>query len=118
MPRLDLDLVMHHLSLPLEGKPIKQKFRKMHPHVALLVKVEWQKLLNIGFIRVVYYDELISNLVPFSKLDGSIYICTDFIDLNRACLKDYFTLPNIVMIMEFTIGYEMSSLVDGFSGYN
>lgn len=118
MPKLDPDLVMHHLSLPLEAKPVKQKLRKMHPHVALLVKVELQKLLDVGFIRPVDYAEWISNLVPVSKSDGSVRVCTDFRDLNKSCPKDDFPLPNIDMIVDSTVGHEVLSLMDGFLGYN
>lgn len=39
MPGLDPDLIMHHLSITPGFKPVKQKIHKMHPHVALLVKV-------------------------------------------------------------------------------
>lgn len=44
----------------------------MHPHVALLVKVELEKLLSANFIRVIDYAEWISNIVPVSKHDKSI----------------------------------------------
>lgn len=47
MPGLDPDLVMHHLSLPQGAKLVKQKLRKMHPHVALLVKEKLQKFLDV-----------------------------------------------------------------------
>ena len=40
------------------------------------------------------------------------------VTLNRACPKDDFPLPNIDMIVDMTVGYEMYSLMDGFSGYN
>ena len=43
---------------------------------------------------------------------------TDFRDLNLACPKDDFLVPNIDMIVDMTAGYEMYSLMDGFSGYN
>lgn len=45
-------------------------------------------------------------------------MCTDFRDVNRACPKDDFPLPNIDMIVDMTAGFEMYSLMDGFSGYN
>jgi len=38
MPNLDPDLVVHQLDVHPDAKPIKQKLRKMHPQVALLVK--------------------------------------------------------------------------------
>ena len=72
MPRLDTDLIMHHLSISPDVKPVKQKLRKMHPHVALLVKAELEKLLSANFIRAIDYAEWISNIVPISKHEKSI----------------------------------------------
>ena len=90
----------------------------MHHHVVLLVKVELEKLLKAGFILAIDYAEWISNIVPVSKHEKSIRVCTDFCNLNLACPKDDFSLPNIDMIVDMTVGYEMYSLMDGFSGYN
>lgn len=42
----------------------------------------------------------------------------DFRDLNKACPKDNFPLPNIDNLVNYIIGHEMLSLMDGFSGYN
>ena len=72
------NLIMHHLSINPGIKTVKQKLCKMHPHIALLVKVELQKLLDVEFFRVIDYAEWISNIVPISKLDKSIRVCTDF----------------------------------------
>lgn len=118
MPRLDPGLFLHHLPLKLEVKPIKQKLRKMHPQVALLVKAELKKLLDVSFIRPIDYAKWISNLVPVSKNCRGIWICTDFCDPNKACPKDVFPLPNIYIIVDMTVGYEMLLLMDDFSGYN
>ena len=118
MPGLDPDLIMHHLSIMPGIKLVKQKLRKMHPHVALLVKAELEKLLKAGFIRAIDYAEWISNIVPVSKHEKSIRVCTNFCYLNLACPKDDFLLPNIDMIVDMMAGYEMYSLMDGFSGYN
>lgn len=90
----------------------------MHPQVALLVKAELEKLLDVRFIRPIDYLEWISNLVPISKPDRSIRICTDFRDINKACPKDDFPLPNIDLIVDLTTGHAILSLMDGFSGYN
>ncbi len=90
----------------------------MHPHIALLVKAELEKLLSANFIRVINYVEWIPNIVPISKHDKSIWVYIDFKDLNKACPKDDFSLPNINMIVDMTMGYEMYSLMDDFSSYN
>ena len=57
MPGLDTNLIMHHLSISPYVKHVKQKLRKMHPHVALLVKEESEKLLSANFIRAIDYVE-------------------------------------------------------------
>ena len=76
MPGLDPDLIMHHLSIAPEIKLVKQKLCKMHPHVALLVKAELEKLLKASFIHSIDYVEWIYNIVLVSKHDKSIRVCT------------------------------------------
>jgi hypothetical protein len=115
---IDLHFIMDNLSLPLRIKPVKQKLRKMHPHIALLVKAELKKLLDVGFIRPIDYVEWLSNIVPVSKLDGNIRVSTNFRDLNKAYPKDGFPLPNIDIIVDFMIGHGMLSLMDIFYSYN
>lgn len=114
IPRLDLDIVMHHLTVTPSAKLIKKKLRKVHLQVTLLVKVELENLLDVSFIRLVNYLEWISNIVPIDKLDGSIKICPDFRDINKACPKDDFLLPNIDLIIDLVLGHVMLSLMDGF----
>ena len=50
MPGLDHDLIMCHLSITLGVKIVKQKLRKMHPHVAFLIKAELENILKVSFI--------------------------------------------------------------------
>ena len=56
--------------------------------------------------------------VPVEKKQGTIRICTDFHDLNRACRKDNFPTPLIDQILDECVGSEVFSFMDGFSGYN
>ena len=53
---------------------------------------EVNKLLAAGFIREVYYPDWLANIVLVKKANGKWKMCMDFIDLNKACLKDSFTL--------------------------
>lgn len=115
---LDPELVVHHLTTDPNVKPVMQKLWKMHPRIALSVKAELKKILEVKFIRPIDYSEWISNIDPNSKLDKSIRVCTDFWDLNKACPKDDFPLPNINILVDLTTGHEMLSLVDAFLGYN
>ena len=75
---LDTFLVVHHLTLDPKIKLVKQKFHKMHPKVAILVKVELQKMLEAKFIHPIEYPEWVSNIVPVGKASGGIHVCSDF----------------------------------------
>ena len=90
----------------------------MNPCKAPTIKVEVEKLLKDGFIYLVPLTECVSNLVPMDKKQGTIRVCTDFRDLNRACLKDNFPTPFIDHIFYDCEGSEVFSFMDGFSGYN
>jgi hypothetical protein len=55
---------------------------------------------------------------PVNKKQGTICVCTDFHDLNKACPKDNFPTPFIDQIIDECAGCEAFSFMDGFSGYN
>ena len=42
----------------------------------------------------------------------------DFIDLNKACLKDSYLLPRINQLVDSIMGHKLLSFMDAFSGYN
>ena len=42
----------------------------------------------------------------------------DFRNLNKACPKDEFPLPNIDLLVDLTAGSSIFSFIDGYSGYN
>ena len=42
----------------------------------------------------------------------------DFLNLNKACPKDEFSLPSIDVLIDSAAGQEMFTFMDGFSGYN
>jgi len=45
-------------------------------------------------------------------------MCVDYTDLNRACPKDAYTLPNIDKLVDNSFGYKLLSFMDACSGYN
>lgn len=53
-----------------------------------------------------------------SKPTGEIRICTEFWDINKGFPKDNFSLPNIDMLIDNTVEYEMLSFMDIFFRYN
>ena len=45
-------------------------------------------------------------------------MCTNYTDLNKACPKDTYPLPNIDRLVDGASGQEMMSFLDAYSGYN
>lgn len=68
---LTLKLVVHNLVVRLDAKLVNPKLYKMHPQIALLVKVELQKMLDFIFIKPIDYPEWVSNVVPVGKFTGA-----------------------------------------------
>ncbi|CAL9005244.1 unnamed protein product [Prunus brigantina] len=118
MPGLNPSLVSHTLNIELGTKPIVQPRRNFHPEIEKQIKVEIEKLLAAGFIKPIKHPTWLANIVPVKKKTGVIRICTDYRDLNRACPKDEFPLPNMDILIDSTSGQGLLSFMDGFSGYN
>ena len=79
---------------------------------------EVRKLLEMDFIREVYYPKWSANLVMVKKTNGKWRMCVDFIDLNKACPKDSYPLMRIDLLVDSTASYQLLSFTDAFSGYN
>ena len=60
----------------------------------------------------------LSNIVPVKKKNGQIRCCVDFRNLNKACPKDEFPLPNMDMLIDSAARHDMFSFMDGFNSYN
>ena len=45
-------------------------------------------------------------------------MCANYIDLNKAMLKDNFSMPQIDQLVDTTSRHEMLSFVDAYFGYN
>jgi hypothetical protein len=82
------------------------------------VRAEVQHLLDAGFIREVTYPQWLANVVMVCKKNGKWRMCTNFIDLNKCCLKDDFPLAKIDQIIDSIAGCDIMALLDYFSGYH
>ncbi|XP_013721281.1 uncharacterized protein LOC106425107 [Brassica napus] len=88
MKGIDPAITTHELIVDPTFKPIRQKRRKL------------------------------ANPVVVKKKNGKWRICVDFTNLNKACPKDSYPLPNIDRLVASTDGNEMLTFRDAFSGYN
>jgi hypothetical protein len=118
MPGIDPSIVVHEIKTYPDAKPVRQKLRQVHPKKIAAIKAEVEKLLKSGFIYPVPLTEWVSNLVPVAKKQGTIRVCIDYRDLNKACPKENYPMPFVNQIINNCAGSLIFSFMDGFSGYN
>jgi hypothetical protein len=118
MPGIDPAIVIHEIKTYPGDKPVWQHLHLVHPHKVAAIKLEVEKLLKAGFIYPVALTEWVSNLVPIDKKGGSICVCVDYRDINKACSKDNFPTPFVDQIVDDCADSEIFSPMDGFFGYN
>ena len=57
-------------------------------------------------------------MVMVKKANEKWRMCVDFMDLNRACPKDSYLLPQIDILVDLMAKHQLLSFMDAFSGYN
>jgi hypothetical protein len=115
MSGIDPEIVIHEIKTYPDAKPVRQRLRPVHPCKLATIKLEVEKLLKVGFIYPVALTDWVSNLVPIDKKQGTIHVCVDYRDINKACPKDNFPTPFVDQIVDDCAGSEIFSLMDGFS---
>jgi hypothetical protein len=60
----------------------------------------------------------VSNLVQVNKKQGTIHVCVDYRDINKACPKENYPTHFIDQIIDDCVGSEIFSLIDNLSDYN
>nr|KYP38466.1 Transposon Ty3-G Gag-Pol polyprotein [Cajanus cajan] len=118
MPGIDPNFLCHRLSVCREAKPVAQRKRKMGEERKKVVEAETSKLLEAGFIREIQYTTWLTNVVMVKKSNGKWQMCTDYTDLNKACPKDAYPLPNIDRLVDGAAGHKFLTFLDAYSGYN
>ena len=115
---IDPIIVEHKINSYLDVRPVRQHIRVVNPRKAPVIKVEVEKLLNVGFIYPVPLIEWVSNPILVNKKKGTILVCMDFRDLNKDFPKDNFSTPFIDHILDECTGSKVFYFMEGFSGYN
>ncbi|GJW52210.1 reverse transcriptase domain-containing protein [Tanacetum coccineum] len=69
-------------------------------------------------MKEVHYHSWLSNPVMVKKHDGTWRMCVDFKDLNNACPKDCYPLPEIDWKIESLCGYPFKCFLDAYKGYH
>jgi hypothetical protein len=118
IPGIDPSIVVHEIKTYPESQTCPTKICPVHPRKTVAIKEEVEKLLKVGFIYPVPLTEWVSNIVLVTKKQGTIRVCVDYRDLNKACPKDNYPTPFIDQVIDNCAGSVIFSFMDGFSGYN
>ena len=113
-PGVDLNFICHHLNVNPSVNPKKQPPRCSSKGHSDAVKDEVTKLKQVEAIKEVFYLEWLANTVMVKKKIGKWRVCVNFTDLNKACPKDHFPLPQIDQLVDATIGHPRMSFLDAF----
>ncbi|MCO5613451.1 hypothetical protein L7F22_067727 [Adiantum nelumboides] len=97
---------------------VKQHSYRMNLNLAKQVKVEIDRLLQVGFITPIDNPKWLSPIGVVPKKNKKIQIFMDYRTLNATTVLDPFLLPFLDSILDDVAGHEMHSFLDGFSGYN
>ena len=117
-PGFDPDFICHHLNVSPAVTPKKQPPRRPLKKHADAVREEVTKLKKAGAIKEVFYPEWLANTVMVKKKNGKWWVCVDFTDLNKVCLKDPFPVPRIDRLVDLTVGHPRMSFLDACQGYH
>lgn len=112
------DVIQHTIPLKEDVKPFRQKLRQINPKLAPMIQKELQKMVAVGIIAPTRHSSWCSSLVVVRKKNGGIRLCVDFRNLNIACEKDNYSLPNMETLLQKVTGSGIMSMLYGFSGYN
>jgi hypothetical protein len=118
MPDIDPKIVEHEITTYPNAKLVQQKLHLVNPKKETTIKVEVEKLIKASFIYPIHLTQLVSNPMSIDKKQGTIRVCTEFCDLDKAYPKDNFPTPFIDQIIDECTGCKAFSFMDGFLGYN
>ncbi|GKB31225.1 hypothetical protein Tco_0870626 [Tanacetum coccineum] len=85
----------HRLNVWEGCSPLRQKKRGQAADRNQAIQKEVGKLVEAGIMKEVHFHDWLSNPVMVKKHDDSWRMCVDFKDLNKACPKDGYPLPEI-----------------------
>ncbi|XP_022032914.1 uncharacterized protein LOC110934027 [Helianthus annuus] len=108
----------HKLATLPGVKPVAQGKRSMAPDRRAAVVKEVRKLVEAGILRETQYHTWVSNPVMVKKPDGTWRMCIDFKDLNKACPKDAYPLPEIDLKVDSLVPYRFKCFLDAYKGYH
>ena len=109
------DLGEMKIPLKLDVKPVRQRPYSLNLRYKERVKVELDRMLDVGINEPVEESEWISPMVVQDKKIGEVRICVDLRKLSDAFMHDPFSTLFTDEVLEGVGSQEIYSFTDGFS---
>ena len=108
----------YHIQLKEDYKPVQHPPRQVAVSLRAAYKAELERLVDLGIItEVKEHTEWINSVVPVKKPDGSLRLCLDPKDLNKAIKRNQWYNRTIDDILPELCNSKFFSLLDATSGY-
>ena len=118
IPGISPSTMVHKFNVCPSFPPVQQNKRVFAQERDKAIAEEMRKLLEADFIKEVYYPEWLANVFMVKKANNKWRMCVDFTNLNKACPKDNHPFSRIDLLVDSTVGHQLLSFMDAYSGYN
>ncbi|XP_035830036.1 uncharacterized protein LOC110906998 [Helianthus annuus] len=108
----------HRLNVSEDAKPVVHAKRHLGDIKHDAMKEQVLELLNAGIIREVRYQTWVASPVMVKKPNGSWRMCVDYKDLNKACPRDCYALPDIDEKIDSLATFRWKCFLDCYKGYH
>ncbi|UYV75502.1 hypothetical protein LAZ67_13000419 [Cordylochernes scorpioides] len=98
--------------------PVQQKLRRLPPVLLDEVHKEIQRLVKMDIIEPIVTSKWISHIVVSKKKDGSIRLCVDLREPNKAVILDAYPIPLIEDILSSLHGCKVFTNLDLSQAYH
>ncbi|GJV71592.1 reverse transcriptase domain-containing protein [Tanacetum coccineum] len=97
---------------------VKQKKRGLPPEQNEVICKEVEELTKANILREVKYQMWVSNPVIVKKDERRWKLCVDFTNINKACPKDCYHLPEVDQKVESLFTFRQKCFLDANKGYH
>ncbi|KAJ0454844.1 putative nucleotidyltransferase, Ribonuclease H [Helianthus annuus] len=112
------EIAQHYLNTKPGIKPVIQGQRHLGSAKNQAMQEQIEELLSAGILREVKYQTWLSNPVMVEKPSGGWRMCVDYKDLNKACPKDCYALPEIDEKVDNLAPFRWKCFLDCYKGYH
>ncbi|GKF32374.1 hypothetical protein Tco_0102172 [Tanacetum coccineum] len=90
----------------------------MAPERAASALKEVEELRKAGILKETRYQTWVANTVMVKKTDEAWRMCVDFTNINKACPKDCYSLPEIDWKVDSLSEFNLKCFLDAYKGYH